>query len=140
MNKTTLEKNELVKGVNQELLTQDFYRAVTTKDGFVIFNPVAIVNLTFVKFDGNDKCYVFNNPSDTRLKKGDRVLVDTAMGNNQATVVSSIKLPKKYLKDFMEAFTGQKRPLRDVLGIYNTRIVVEEEFTKFEGAIDEEDR
>ena len=90
-----------------------------------------MINLCFVQHDNSDKIYVFENPSDKRLKAGTKVKVDTKYGEKDATVVSSIKLQKKYLKSFMLAFTGSRiAELKKVLGVYE--IVMKEELNKFD--------
>ncbi len=75
-----------------------------------------MINLAFVKFDGNSKVYVFLNPTDQILKKGIRVLVDTKYGEKQATVLTGIKLQEQYLDNLLEAIEATK-PLKYVLGI-----------------------
>lgn len=75
-----------------------------------------MINLAFVKFDGNSKVYVFLNPTDQILKKGTRVLVDTKYGEKQATVLTGIKLQEQYLDNLLEAIEATK-PLKYVLGI-----------------------
>lgn len=125
--KTTKVK-KFVKGVDVDLI-QDMYRASTdTKTKQVTFMPVTMVNLAFVKFEGNEKVYTFTNPTDVRLKSGTRVLVDTKFGEKQATVVTSIKIQKKYLKDLMVAL-GNTSPLKDVLG--TVEVVTTEEVKRF---------
>lgn len=116
--KKTVSK-KFTKGVDVDLV-QDMYRTVTDpKTKQVTFSPVKMVHLVFVQFDGNDKVYTFNNPTDTRLKKGVRVLVDTRFGEKIATVVTSIKIQKKYLKNLMVAM-GNDSALKDVLGTVET--------------------
>lgn len=113
---------ELNKGINSELV-QDYYRATTNSKGQVKFSPITMLNLCFVKHDGIDKVYVFENKSDKRLKGGERVRVMTSRGETDATVVSSIKLPKKYLKHFMKAFTGKYTDyLMPIIGVYTEEI------------------
>lgn len=125
------KKVEVVKGAN--ILVQNVYKAVTNvKDGTVRFDPLKIVNVCFVKFDGNDKVYMFNNPTDKRLKTGTRVLVDSAGKDTVGTVVSSIKIQEKYLGSLRVAMNNPYPYLKDVLGIYETKTVKVEELTKFE--------
>ena len=107
---------KLNKGIDNALV-QDVYRAVTHKNGSITFNQTKIKNLCFVKFDGNDKTYVFNNKSDKRLKEGTRVIVDTVRGEMQATVVRSVKILDKYVNDLIYAFCGKDAGLKDVVGI-----------------------
>ena len=114
--KTMCSNRKLNKGINNELV-QDVYRAVTLPNGSIQFNQTKIKNLCFVKFDGNDKTYVFNNKSDKRLAQGTRVVVDTAMGENQATVVRSIKILDKYVDDLIYAFCDKNAGLKEVIGI-----------------------
>ena len=110
----------LNKGIN-ELMVQDFYRAVTDLNGSIKFNKIKMVNLCFVKFDGCEKIYMFSNPSDKRLDGGTKVVVDTIRGESRATVVSSIKIPRKYIKDLQLAMCGAVNPLKDVLGVVETK-------------------
>lgn len=125
-----LEKLGLVKGIKEESI-KNVFKAVTDKSGKIILQPVKMVNLCFVQHDNSDKIYVFENPSDKRLKAGTKVKVDTKYGEKDATVVSSIKLQKKYLKSFMLAFTGSRiAELKKVLGVYE--IVMKEELNKFD--------
>lgn len=115
---------ELNKGINSELV-QDYYRVTTNNIGQVKFSPITMLNLCFVKHDGIDKVYVFENKSDKRLKGGERVRVMTSRGETDATVVSSIKLPKKYLKQFMLAFVGKSTNyLMPIIGVYTDEVKV----------------
>ena len=108
----------LNKGIESNLC-QDVYRAVTKPNGNIEFNKVQIKNLCFVKFDGNEKVYMFNNPSDKRLKQGTKVKVDTCRGSMVATVIRSIKIQNKYLKDLMYVISGENDlELKDVLGVH----------------------
>lgn len=107
---------KLNKGI-ENLCVQDMYRAVTLPNGSITFNKAKLSNLCFVKFDGNDKTYVFNNKSDKRLKEGTRVIVDTVRGEMQATVVRSVKILDKYVNDLIYAFCGKDAGLKDVVGI-----------------------
>lgn len=124
---------KLNKGINSELV-QDYYRATTNSKGQVKFSPISILNLCFVKHDGVDKVYVFENKSDKRLKGGERVRVMTSRGETDATVVSSIKLPKKYLKHFMKAFTGKYTDyLMPIIGMYTEEVKVVKSLVKVGG-------
>lgn len=124
---------ELNKGINSELV-QDYYRATTNNIGQVKFSPITMLNLCFVKHDGIDKVYVFENKSDKRLKGGERVRVMTSRGETDATVVSSIKLPKKYLKHFMKAFTGKYTDyLMPIIGMYTEEVKVVKSLVKVGG-------
>lgn len=121
---------KLNKGIENKLV-QDMYRAVTKEDGSVQFNPIKMINICFVKHDGNDKVYAFENKSDKRLKKGTRVQVKTITGVTDATVVSSIKIQRKYLKSLMFAFCGMStNQLQPVLGVYEEKTVVKKELIK----------
>ena len=111
---------KLNKGI-EELLVQDFYRAVTAPNGSIKFNKVKMVNVTFVKFDECEKVYMFKNPSDKRLDSETTVIVDTVRGETRATVVSSIKILKKYVKDLQLAMFGMTAPLKDVIGVVETK-------------------
>lgn len=127
---SNLEKLGIVKGIEEESV-KNVFKAVTDKSGKIILQPVKMVNLCFVRHDDNDKIYVFENPSDKRLKAGTKVKVDTKYGEKDATVVASIKLQKKYLKELMLAFTGGRTTkLKKVLGVYER--VIKEEFSKFD--------
>ena len=124
---------ELNKGINSELV-QDYYRATTNNIGQVKFSPISVLNLCFVKHDGIDKVYVFENKSDKRLQGGERVRVMTSRGETDATVVSSIKLPKKYLKHFMKAFTGKYTDyLMPIIGVYTEEVKVVKSLVKVGG-------
>lgn len=124
---------ELNKGINSELI-QDYYRATTNSKGQVKFSPISVLNLCFVKHDGVDKVYVFENKSDKRLQGGERVRVMTSRGETDATVVSSIKLPKKYLKHFMKAFTGKYTDyLMPIIGMYTEEVKVVKSLVKVGG-------
>lgn len=130
--KKTVSK-KFTKGVDVDLV-QDMYRTVTDpKTKQVTFSPVKMVHLVFVQFDDNSKVYTFNNPTDTRLKKGTRVLVDTRFGEKIATVVTSIKIQKKYLHDLMVGM-GNDTPLKDVLGTIETvkETITHEKVKRFE--------
>lgn len=121
---------KLNKGIENKLV-QDMYRAVTFEDGEVKFNPVKMINICFVKHDGNDKVYAFENKSDKRLKTGTRVQVKTIAGIADATVVSSIKIQRKYLKSLMFAFCGMSiNQLQPVLGVYEEKTVIKKELVK----------
>lgn len=121
-NDSMSSNGKLNKGINSELV-QDYYRATTNSKGQVKFSPISVLNLCFVKHDGVDKVYVFENKSDKRLKGGERVRVMTSRGETDATVVSSIKLPKKYLKQFMLAFVGKSTNyLMPIVGVYTEEI------------------
>lgn len=125
-----LEKAGFIKGIKEESI-KNVFKAKTDKSGKIILQPVKMVNLCFVQHDNSDKIYVFENPSDKRLKAGTKVKVDTKYGEKDATVVASIKLQKKYLKSFMLAFTGSRiAELKKVLGVYE--IVMKEELNKFD--------
>lgn len=127
---SNLEKNELIKGA--EVLKNDVFRAVTEKlTGNIKFQPVEMQNICFVKHDGVDKIYAFNNPSDKRLKGGVRVVVDTRFGNQEATVVSSVKIQKKYVKSLM-AVIGNDKPLKNIVGIVEQKIQIQDVVTKIE--------
>lgn len=124
---------KLNKGINSDLV-QDYYRAITNSNGQVKFSPITMLNLCFVKHDGIDKVYVFENKSDKRLKGGERVRVMTSRGETDATVVSSIKLPKKYLKHFMKAFTGKYTDyLMPIIGMYTEEVKVVKSLVKVGG-------
>lgn len=126
------KKVEVVKGV--ELQVQNVYKAVTDKKGNVTFNPIKMINVCFVKFDGNDKVYMFNNPTDKRLKTDTKVLVDSAGKDTVATVVSSIKIQEKYLGSLRVAMGNPYPYLKNVLGVYETKTVKVEELVELGGA------
>ena len=58
---------KLNKGI-ENVMVQDFYRAITLPNGSVQFNKLKMANLCFVKFHENGKVYVFNNPVTKGLK------------------------------------------------------------------------
>lgn len=121
-----LEKAGFIKGIKEESI-KNVFKAVTDKSGKIILQPVKMVNLCFVQHDNSDKIYVFENPSDKRLKVGTKVKVDTKYGEKDATVIASIKLQRKYLKSFMLAFTGSyKTELKKVLGYYKIELIERE--------------
>ena len=121
-----LEKAGFIKGIKEESI-KNVFKAITDKSGKIILQPVKMVNLCFVQYDNNDKIYVFENPSDKRLKAGTKVKVDTKYGEKDATVVASIKLQRKYLKYFMLVFTGSyKTELKKVLGYYKIELIERE--------------
>ena len=127
---TSLEKNGLVKGTG-ETMVQDMFRAVTNKqNGLVQFNPVKMVNISFVKFDANSKIYAFRNPGDKRLLRGSKVRVNTVNGEKDAYVESSIKIQNKYLDSLLYITSGLNNlKLKDIIGIYKKKTVkVEQEF------------
>lgn len=125
-----LEKLGLVKGIEEESI-KNVFKATTDKRGRITLQPIKMINLCFVRHFENEKIYVFENPSDKRLASGTRVRVDTKHGEKDAVVVSSIKLQRKYLKNFMLAFTGDgSSELKKVLGVYET--VTKEELHKFD--------
>ena len=127
---SNLEKNELIKGA--EVLKNDVFRAVTEKlTGNIKFQPVEMQNICFVNHDGIDKIYAFYNPSDKRLHGGVRVVVDTRFGNQEATVVSSVKIQKKYVKSLM-AVIGNDKPLKNIVGIVEQKIQIQDVVTKIE--------
>lgn len=122
--------SSLNKGIDSKLV-QDTYRAVQKPNGSIEFNKVSVVNLCFVKFDGCEKVYAFKNPSDKRLEEGTKVLVDTVHGSSPATVVSSIKIQRKYVKELQYAMTGKRDlKLKKVLGVFETKTVETEVLTK----------
>lgn len=114
---------DLNKGLDSKLV-QDFYRAISDKKGNIKFNHIKVVNIAFVKHDGCNKIYAFNVPCDKRLKEGQKVVVDTSRGEQLATVVSSIKIQQKYVKNLLYAITGRKGlKLKNVIGVYTkTRV------------------
>lgn len=117
---TSLEENGLVKGIN-DVLVQDMFRAVTSKQNDMIqFNPVKMIHICFVQFEGYDKVYMFKNPSDRRLKAGEKVKVHTALGDRDAYVVSSLKMQNKYLKALSLAVGNKCDRLEKIIGVYET--------------------
>lgn len=127
---SNLEKNGLIKGA--EVLKQDMFRAVTEKKtGHIIFQPVNMVNICFVKFEGLDKIYAFNNPSDKRLKIGSQVIVDTIRGEQKATVISNVKIQDKYVLNLMNVI-GNHQPLKNIIAVVETKKVIAEVTTKIE--------
>ena len=109
---------KLNKGIDSKMV-QDYYRAVVDERGNVKFNHIKMVNVCFVKHDGNSKIYAFENPSDKRLPEGTKVRVMTSKGASDGVVVSSIKIQKKYLKELTCAVSGKRcGTLQPVLGVY----------------------
>lgn len=131
-NKESDTMSKVTKGLDG-VLVQDVFRAVTDKKtGMIGFNPLKMSHLTFVKFYGNDKVYMFNNPTDKRLKSGTKVLVDSAGKDSVAIVVSSIKIPTKYvgaLQMAMGVRAGTK--IKNVLGVYETEVKKVETLKEF---------
>ena len=127
------EVKRITKGI--DTLVQDVYRGVQDKKGNIKFNKVKMKNLCFVKFDGCEKVYTFNNPTDTRLDEGTKVLVDSCGREMDATVIGSIKIQKKYVKYLMLAMAGRRDlQLKNILGVYETKTVKVEELTRLGGA------
>lgn len=122
---------KLNKGINNALV-QDVYKAVQDKRGNIKFNKISIKNLCFIKFDGNDKVYTFNNPSDKRLSDGTKVAVKDYRGKEtKVTVVGSIKIQDKYVKDLLKVMNGRDDlELKDILGVYETKTVTVEKLIK----------
>lgn len=114
-----MKEIKMIKGTG-DTMVQDMFRAVTAVDGgHIAFNPITMVNVCFVKHDGCNEIYAFNNPSDERLAMGTRVRVNTVFGEQDATVVSSIKIQKKYIPDLMFAMCGKRiDKLKNVVGVY----------------------
>lgn len=107
------------KGLNSS--DSNVFKAITYTGGMVQFTPVKMINLCFVKHDNQEdpfKTYVFKNPTNKRLSKGTRVVVHTYDGDTTATVVSSIKIQQKYLKDLLAGMhpCGECK-LRQVIGV-----------------------
>ena len=75
-----MKEIKMIKGTG-DTMVQDMFRAVTAVDGgHIAFNPITMVNVCFVKHDGCNEIYAFNNPSDERLAMGTRVRVNTVFG------------------------------------------------------------
>ena len=111
--------NEFTKGLNSS--ESNVFKAVTYTGGLVQFAPIKMLNLCFVRHDNQEdpfKTYVFKNPTSKRLPKGTRIVVSTCNGDTTATVVSSIKIQQKYLKELMAGVhpCGVCR-LRPVVGV-----------------------
>lgn len=133
--------NELIKGLEDNLV-RDMFRAVTDKKtGMVSLNPVSMINVTFVRFGGNDKIYIFENPSDKRLKQGSKVCVKTLKGLNDAYVVTSFKVQKKYLKNVMTLIGAEHSKLKKLYGVYEytPRVIRKEELVQF-GEVEQNDK
>lgn len=121
-------KNKIKKGFDCNI--KDFCRVVTdVNTGNVHIQPVKMLNICMVKFDNQttSKSYMYKVPSDKRLKVGTRVLVNSIDLDVVATVVSSFKIPKKYLGALMIGVYGERTPLKSVLGVVNKKIVDEVE-------------
>lgn len=121
---------ELIKGL-EDTMINDTFRAVTYKNRMIQFQPVKMVNVSFVKFDDNDKLYIFENPSDERLKEGDKVLVYTSLGQSTATVYTSLKIQHKYLRSLMKVIGADHSKLKRIAGVYKQ--VTREEVVLLEG-------
>lgn len=118
--KKMCSNGKLNKGI-ENVMVQDMFRAVTDKQtGMIGFNPVKMVNLCFVKFNNGNKIYAFQNPSDARLKEGTEVCVPTSEGNAKATVIDSVKIQNKYVKNLIHAMSGKHHPLKSIIGVYKT--------------------
>lgn len=119
-----MEQQKFVKGL--ESSKSNVFKAVTLRGGAVQFTPISMLNLCFVKHDNQEnqnKTYVFLNPTKKRLEPGMKVIVETCKGYAPVTVVSNIKLQRKYLKDFMGAFScSNNKKLRKV-----RRVITNEE-------------
>lgn len=134
-------KEELIKGLEDDLVN-DMFRAITDKKtGMISFNPIPMVNVVFVRFGGNNKIYIFENPSDKRLKQGTKVRVETSQGFNDAIVVTSFKVQKKYLKNVMLLIGAEKSKIKKLYGVYEpiTRVINEEELIQF-GEVEQNDK
>lgn len=106
------------KGIDSKMI-QDYYRAVVDERGNVKFNHIKMVNVCLVKHDGCPTVYAFENKSDKRLPEGTRVQVMTKYGVREGTVVSSLKIQNKYLKELTYALGGKKHnTLQPILGVY----------------------
>lgn len=119
-----MEQQKFVKGL--ESSKSNVFKAVTLRGGAVQLAPISMLNLCFVKHDNQEnqnKTYVFLNPTKKRIEPGMKVIVETCKGYAPVTVVSSIKLQRKYLKGFMDAFScSNNKKLRKVC-----RVITNEE-------------
>ena len=124
MNSRRLKRNEFAKGLDQALI-QDFYRGIETQNG-IMFNKIKIVNLVFVKFKEQGKTYMFENPSDERLGSGYVAVLDEHNQPQMVRVISSIKLPRKYLKPLQIAMCGEVKKLTKIYGVIDIKEIKEE--------------
>lgn len=80
--------DKIKKRINCDI--KDFCRAVTdVNTGTIYIQPVEMLNICMVKFDNQitHKSYMYEVPSDKRLKAGERVLVNSVGVDVVATVV-----------------------------------------------------
>ncbi len=112
---------------------KDFFRFYQKDNGAVVVNKIKMLTLVFVKhitYDENgeellsDKTYTFVNPFQNRIPPKTKVRVQTRVGESDAVVVSSIKIPQKYVGALFYGINGysiKNSPLMPVIGIYNEK-------------------
>lgn len=81
----------------------------------IIMDDKQYYNLVFVNH-GTDKNYLFQVPSMIRLKKGEKVFVDTSQGECIGTCVSNSFIVGEYETDCIVVATGAYKPLKNVIG------------------------
>lgn len=67
----------------------------------------------------SERVFLFEAPAWSRLKEGDKVVVDTQYGQNEATVVKIITLSEIADKEYIEIMVflaNATEPLRKVIG------------------------
>ena len=113
----------------------DFFRFYRQPNGELAINKIKVLTLVFVKHiivneDGEetltDKTYTFVNPLGKRISSRTKVSVQTRHGAQDAIVVSSIKIPQKYVGELFYAMNGfniKSSPIQPVLGIYKEHYV-----------------
>lgn len=135
------EKKEKHKGC--DFCNDDFYRAFTEKNGTIKFNKVKMLNIAVCLTATNVKFVAIVN-SDERIKVGTkvklkcRVIDEKEWYYRDARVISSLKILKKYYKDFYDAVHMTSlmdtllRDQAEVVGIYKqeTKIVEKEEIVE----------
>ena len=114
---------------------KDFFRLYRKKDGNVVINKVKMQTIIFARHvnvsEGgettlSEKVYMFVNPFGNRLAPKKKIKVQTRLGDKDAIVVSSIKIPQKYLGELFYAIYGHKlsrNPLQPVIGVYEENYV-----------------
>lgn len=114
---------------------KDFFRFYRQADGELAINKIKVLTLVFVKHiivneDGeetlSEKTYTFVNPLGKRIASKTKVSVQTKFGAKDAIVVSSIKIPQKYVGELFYAMYGfniKSSPIQPVLGVYKENYV-----------------
>lgn len=116
-------ENKEVEFMLDDKLEQDFYRAYVCCDSKgntkIKLNRINIVNICFVKFDGSEKIYAFNNKSNTRIENGNKVIVKTHdktwknYSCKEAICVCNVKIHKKYIKDILHLIGSKDKYVKE---------------------------